>query len=140
MNKRRLLKLADLLEADAKNKNGIKFDLGTWGCTFDNTGVSYSCGTTACAIGLAVVSGAFKRAGLTNYNPNYNPRDITRSSILPVFNGKTGFFATAELFAISEDEAQFLFSDEYYGSAVTVGARGERNVARRIRKFVAAGR
>ena len=27
MNKRRLLKLADLLEADAANRKGLKFDL-----------------------------------------------------------------------------------------------------------------
>jgi hypothetical protein len=31
MNKRRLLKLAALLEADAEKTDGIKFDLGSWG-------------------------------------------------------------------------------------------------------------
>lgn len=35
MNKRRLLKLADLLEADARNRKGIKFDLGSVGGASD---------------------------------------------------------------------------------------------------------
>ena len=45
MNKKRLLKLADLLEADANNPKGIKFDMGTWG---DGKGevADVSCRTT----------------------------------------------------------------------------------------------
>ena len=67
MNKRRLLKLADLLEADAENKTGVQFDLKGWGHSHDDdTPVAVSCGTTACAMGLAVLSGAFADAGLCN--------------------------------------------------------------------------
>lgn len=72
--KRRALKLADLLEKDAKNKKGIRFDLST---VFTATALEegkdipsdyvpeVSCGTTACAMGLAAISGEFKRAGLS---------------------------------------------------------------------------
>src|SRR5580704_5650057 len=63
MNKRRLLKLADLLEADAKNKKGIQFDYHHWG-SVGNREEPLSCGTSACALGLAAISGAFTRAGL----------------------------------------------------------------------------
>jgi hypothetical protein len=130
VNKRRLLKLADLLEADAKNKKGIKFDLGTWGNSDDDE-VSVSCGTTACAMGLAVVSGAFKRAGLTNhYSDNAD-------SICPRFDGYVGFAAAAALFDIEYNAATFLFEDTFYPEHKKRGAAGERYVAKRIRDFVA---
>jgi hypothetical protein len=61
VNKKRLLKLADLLEADAKNRKGIKFDLGTVAMSSAEDGnfikgelePSVSCNTVACAMGLA---------------------------------------------------------------------------------------
>lgn len=131
MNKRRLLKLADLLEADAKNKKGIKFDLGTWGRS-DAGEPSVSCGTTACAMGLAVASGAFKRAGLTNY---FGGDDEWR--ICPEFGGEQGFYAAAKLFAIRPSDSEFLFSDDHYPDNKRKGAASERFVAKRIRDFVA---
>jgi hypothetical protein len=131
MNKRRLLKLADLLEEDAANKKGIKFDLGLWGASDeDDAPVSVSCGTTACAMGLAVVSGAFKRAGLTNYYGDSGDR------ICPVFEGYDGFEAAQRLFKISQDQSFFLFDQSQYPIGSTSGARGERYVAKRIRDFV----
>lgn len=132
MNKRRLLKLADLLEADAKNKKGIKFDLETWGYANndDDAPVSHSCGTTACAVGLAVVSGAFKRSGLKNYFEG-------GSSICPEFEGKNEWPAVRAFFGLSFGEDEFLFSDHRYPVGKTIGAIGERYVAKRIRDFVA---
>jgi hypothetical protein len=135
MNKRRLLKLADLLDADAKNKNGIKFDLGGWGSS-EHGPVAVSCGTTACAMGLAVISGAFKKAGLSNYFSE-NSR-----SIAPVFRstgGKhhDGFEAAEALFQISSDTATWLFGRHSYSNSLGHGARGERAVAKRIRDLVA---
>ena len=56
MNKKRLLKLADLLEADAKNKKGIKFDYWATANLADPK-EPISCGTSACAMGLAALSG-----------------------------------------------------------------------------------
>lgn len=127
MNKRRLLKLADLLEADAKNKNGIRFDLGDWG-TIDDETSPLSCGTTACAMGLAVVSGAFKRAGL---------RAFSGVDLTPVMPGDAiGVAAAANLFGISYDAADWLFTPSYYGG-YTKGSVVELKVAKRIRDFVA---
>src|SRR6266403_4799676 len=75
---------AELLEADANNPEGIKFDLGTWAADArinlatgyrdprdkqlykykDNEVVPVNCGTQACAFGLFALSGAFKEEGL----------------------------------------------------------------------------
>lgn len=83
MNKRRLLKLADLLEEDAANAKGVKFDLRVVAChakkhkeaptsPYDDGRYfrpgerpTLDCGTAAGAVGLAVLSGAFKRQGFT---------------------------------------------------------------------------
>lgn len=133
MNRRRLLKLADLLEADAKNKKGVKFDIGTWGRSEDGEApVSVSCGTVACAMGLAVVSGAFKRAGLTNLLDDENP-----ARICPAHKGESGFGAAVSLFDIQYKDAAFLFDGDYYPPSKSTGAVGERFVAKRIRDFVA---
>lgn len=134
MNRRRLLKLADLLEADAKNKNGIKFDLGTWGASSEiNEPVGVRCGTTACAMGLATISGAFKRAGLVNRYGQFS------WAIMPsmVGSGAEGLEAATELFDIDYDAANFLFIDDSYPRNKTEGAAAERFVAKRIRDFVA---
>lgn len=131
MNKKRLLKLADLLEADAKNRKGIKFDLGTWGYVDDDSKGLVSCGTTACAMGLAAISGAFKRQGLSH--------KLEGNYIVVMHDGKEGGFSAAcNLFGIEYYEARSLFDSEHYPMDVeTVGAAGERYVAKRIRDFVA---
>jgi hypothetical protein len=77
VNKKRLLKLADLLEADAKNKKGVAFDLTAWAkkkCDGDDyyspysfqreEKVEVSCNTAACAWGLGAISGVFKKQGV----------------------------------------------------------------------------
>lgn len=131
MNKRRLLKLADLLEADAKNKKGVKFDLSSWGHTNGGDEAPFhSCGTTACAVGLAVVSGAFKRSGLKNLF-------VGDGTICPSYNGKSDWPATRDFFGLSIDESHYLFSEDHYPAEKSQGAIGERYVAKRIRDFVA---
>jgi hypothetical protein len=141
MNKERLLKLADLLEADAANPIGLKFDLGVWGTTepddFHDDAppappVSISCGTSACAMGLAVLSGAFADAGLFNGS-------FSKSRIVPEMraSGACGFDAAAELFDIDETSANHLFDAACYPRGKRTGAEGERDVAARIREFVA---
>jgi hypothetical protein len=128
VGRRRLLKLADLLEADAKNKKGIRFDLGTWGWA-ENTNNPVSCGTTACAMGLAVASGAFTRAGLLPPGSN--------GKLIPRVGKAMGFQAAQKLFHIKDDEADYLFSDSSYPLHIpTTEAAGERAVAKRIRRFV----
>ena len=141
MNKRRLLKLADLLEADAKNKAGIKFDLSTVvtpnpKLPLDAKAVPVSCGTQACAMGLAAITGAFKRNGLSyRVDPQENELFIetTMHGVDTDFDD-----AASELFDITLQEADFLFTPSAYPQrAPKTGARGELLVAKRIRDFVA---
>lgn len=132
MNKRRLLKLADLLEADAIKADGCKFDLGGWGYSDDEQPVSHSCGTTACAVGLAVLSGAFEEDGLFNSAGEF-AREVD-----PGFKDMIGWEATEEFFGLTGTQSSFLFlKGSYHGKTPTQGADGERAVAQRIRDFVA---
>lgn len=129
MNKKRLLKLADLLEADAKNKKGIKFDMYGWGVVSDPLN-PVSCGTAACAMGLAALSGAFKRAGLDYYlPPNASLLRFTWKGV-----ATDGFTAGAALFGISEEDSMTIFSAD---TAHDTGASAERRRAKIIRQFVA---
>lgn len=125
---RRLLKLADLLEADAKNRKGIEFYFFNWG-TVSDPDKPLSCGTQACAMGLAALSGAFKKAGLTHKFGVYGELDIQ-------FRGRGAALGAAmRVFAISSREASRLFAEGSYLTE-TRGAKAERQVAKHIRKFV----
>lgn len=137
MNKRRLLKLADLLEADAKNKKGIKFDLCTF-CTTKSPDYPVSCGTRACAIGLAALSGAFKRQGL-EFEFRNEDDEPELYFIFEDMETWDGFVVAERFFDLERYEANFLFATH----AVTInngaGAGAERALAKKIRKFVATG-
>lgn len=133
MNKHRLLKLADLLEKDAKNKKGIRFYMGTFGEIGDENN-PLSCSTTACAMGLAVLSGAFRRTGI-GYRVEGGEIDIT-------WKGRKigGFEAAARLFEINSKDADRLFVPHYSGHGmVREGASDERNMAAQIREYVKTG-
>jgi len=134
IGKRRLLKLADMLEADAKNKKGMKFDIGTVGYTCDETTKpTLSCGTTACAMGLAAISGKFKRAGLS-----YSFQGDHMSISTTMYGTVVSYIdAAIQLFDISFLEAGLLFSPGHYPDDKSEGAKGEREVAKRIRRLVA---
>lgn len=132
MNKKRLLKLADLLEADAKNKKGIKFSLHGWGEADDAKKIAVDCGTQACAVGLACLSPVFNRSGLV-----CAPAPLKDGAIEPKFGRRYGWHAVKAFFDLGFDEAKFLFSSFEYPSGLTEKAKGERYVAKRIRNFVA---
>lgn len=142
MHKERLLKLAALLEADAENPKGVKFDLSRWGYQPDlpedvtPDHVPASCGTTACAIGLACTSGAFKEEGFTGRL--YSRADGEGNNIVPAYDGKLAFDAVSLFFELTHGQAHRLFTDGAYAIADRQGAIGERAVARRIREFVGA--
>jgi hypothetical protein len=129
MNKPRLLKLAALLEADARRKRGIRFDMDRWG-TIEDPEKPLSCGTTACAMGLAALSGKFKRAGL-GYVIEHG------AGLLITMRGSRdggGVEAAMELFDLTNEEALDLFI-----MPGGKGARGERRLAKIIRRFVKTG-
>lgn len=141
MNKRRLLKLAALLEADAKNEKGVKFDLERWGdvraCGAFETPkkIEINCNTTACAVGLACISGVFKRSGLSYLT---QPQIIDGNNFIPTYRGYKNFYAVEAFFELDHLDAHFLFVDEEYPERKRTGAKGELAVAKRIRDFVAS--
>lgn len=144
MKKDLLLQGAALLEANAANPTGMKFDLSWWGNAMNEDGVlSVSCGTTGCAMGLFALSGAFEKHGLLDPNKD-NPIEAKQTfSLLPIYVNpdtgqyRSGFNAAVELFGISSGAANYLFNSDAYGDDVpTTGADGELAVMNRIRAFV----
>lgn len=147
MHKDRLLKLADLLEADAANPKGLKFDLGSWVAPADRWSfeqkpdaatIPISCGTSACAMGLAVLSGAFAEYGLTSAIIEREGPEAGKFNYLlfPQLGHATGFEAAEVLFAINDGDSRYLFDPDFYSADRHVGAEAERDVAARIRDFV----
>lgn len=128
MKKARLLKLADLLVADAKNKKGLRFDLKPI-LEVDTLGrdPTWDCGTTGCAIGLWGVSKKFQGVSM---------KSMGGREYWPEYKGSTGRDAAELYFGLTEPESRWLFLHHQY-SGPTTGARGERAVAKRIRGFVA---
>ncbi len=130
-----------LLERDMNNPKGVKFDMSYWAKVAD----SYSrysfvdgkqptvdCGTNACALGLAAISGEFAAEGLKY--------DISsEGDLLPTFNDKQDFEAGAELFGISKHDAQVLFDPWYYPRTQRQGAAAEQEVIDRIKNLIAKG-
>jgi len=157
MRKDLLLRLAAALEMDAANPTGIKFDIGTWaakdGYNADadyDTNIPYlfksetetvpvDCGTVACAVGFAAISGIFKDEGLT-----YKLKSAEGAYYLtPYFNGLDNFEAVGDFFEIDRWAVYHLFTGEGYeekydNRRLPVGAEGELAVAKQIREFVAA--
>lgn len=141
MQKLRLLKLAKMLELDAKNKEGIQFDIDTVGRPSDfgvfsnKKEIPLDCGTTACAMGLAAISGEFKKAGLS-YKIN---SESLSNQIVTKFNGRAVNYdkAAMKLFNITKEQANYLFSPWTYPYGKKTAAAGEREVVRRIKRVVA---
>jgi hypothetical protein len=136
LQKRRLLKLAVLLKADAKNKKGIRFDIDNVGRKVNGKDfnpkevVPLDCSTSACAMGLASISGAFKKQGLGYKVDGYN--------IWNTFNGKLVDFdlAAMRLFGVTREQAYYLFAPFTYPFEKREGAAAEREVVRRIKRVV----
>lgn len=134
----RLLRLADLLEADAANPKGVKFDLGSWAerpraVLFPRQIKKLDCNTQACAVGLACLSGAFTADGLS-WKPMAGENNIE-----PMFAGLEGYVAVMEFFDLDRGEAFHLFDMSHYtrDRLPSIGAEAERAVAVRIRELVA---
>lgn len=132
--KERLLLLANRLEADAANPNGMKFDLLNWFSEetvngYDNpTQLKPDCNTTGCAIGLAMLTPEFNAEGFKAEKRVFDPE----------FGNRLGWGAVEEYFNLTRDECEQLFQLSSYSSALRKGADGERAVAARIREFVRA--
>ena len=151
-----LLKLADMLEADAVKKDGIKFNMN---CVVEfpelendeeelarlypvgQPTIAMSCGTSACAMGLAMLSGEFPELSYWVSHDFRADGSLERVQVYPTINGTRMHYdaAAVDLFEIDHHQSHFLFSPAYYGDEQpTTGAEGERFVAQRIRDFVAS--
>ena len=138
MKKQRLLKLAGLLEKNAKNKKGMRFNLNVVITRSDrhrsnlflDDPPKVDCGTTGCAMGLAGLSGKFKKQGLGFAVDGYGMAYLTWDKKSMDYS-----YAAMRLFDISYTAANFLFHPNSYTGRIT-GRAGELKVAKRIRKFV----
>lgn len=112
----RLSRLAMKL-ARLRPTNKLRFDLGGWLYESD-------CGTTACAVGCAMLDPWFKRRGLgggTHSRPTYRTWE--------------GWSAVTGFFGISQDAALFLFAQSSYARK---DRKNPKVVAQRIRAFLKA--
>src|SRR4029077_7380763 len=134
MNADRLMRLVALLRRDAANPKGVQFDMSTWGETkaWGEKRAPASCGTAACAFGLAAISGEFAAEGLT-----YVKMGFWGGRIFVKYAMMEGFDAAAAFFGISGSDANYLFGDGTYN--LTAGAAAEVEVANEIERYVANG-
>ncbi len=156
-----LRRLSALLRKDAADPKGVQFDLGFWAApsvselpsrcfaTDDITKVKLDCGTTACAMGLAALSGEFSEEGLTCMF-QASTADGMGYALFPqmLSTGAANFDAAAQLFELTFQAAQYLFDPEEYGHRsgyrnpdfpgeyVPRGAVGELFGADRIDAFI----
>lgn len=134
MKRRALEKMRDLLREDAARDDGVKFDLNTWarpsnGIFLEEDEPSMGCGTTACAVGLAALSGRFRGLSLI--------RGRFGVGLVPLLKVKghelsTGWSAVERLFGIDEPTTNWVFDQAFYGPQHKTRAKGELEVAARI--------
>ena len=132
MNRERLKRLAMLLD-DYRDKNMPRFDLQSWGISETQRGGflwlrQHTCGTAACAVGLACGSGVFSGEGLT-YSSDKN------GGLTPIFGELEGWNAVKSFFDVDQEQAVRLFAEHSY--AVTEGEAAAQAVAARIRQMIA---
>jgi hypothetical protein len=131
--RKRLLKLVDMLKADAKNEEGMKFDYGILGYVDVEEKKKpekpeLNCGTIGCALGLAAISRKFK--GLTarvKYNGHIDCLWMGSKVDVPQ--------AGAKAFDLTKYESEYLFS--LLDVEDWIGKKAELEVAKAIKKFVA---
>lgn len=152
MHVERLRKLEQLLRDDAKNEKGVKFNLAVWASPsqttpglggyarekwVDKVEPSVSCGTTACALGLAAISGVFKDEGLDyrvyEAGSEVDENGVKRQLFIlePDHGGHSGFEAGQSFFDLTYSQSHFLFDPAAYDD-IPKGAAGEIIVADRI--------
>lgn len=143
----RFIKMAELLEEDAANPEGVKFDLGLWvvpadspnnfeSYPIDTTSVEVDCGTAACGWGLAAISGIFKDEGVGFHIIKESSRG-TVGMLVPTFDGKEGLTSAQAFFEVDKSIISKLFDTPTYDT--TKGADAERFVAQRIRYLIQNG-
>ena len=128
IHRRRLLKLADFLEALPPKR----FNYCHWVGDDWEGAANLSCGTTACALGWATTMPIFRRLGLCLYKPG---RYYTPTVILKIGKRRGSTFdATEEIFGLDHNETMELFTPRGSGE---LGPKAKASdVAAHIRRFV----
>ena len=134
MNKERLLKLADFVEANAVDNNFNMTSYFSRGVTKPED-LRHNCGTTACLAGWGCLVPEFRQAG---YRAELYDLQRPQLGIVPVYMGRTMFDALQDFFDLSYTASLYLFGE--YADADETISREEEGVEQavaRIRKFVA---
>lgn len=118
MFKKRLLELADLLDAN----DGEHFSMEEWYHT------NPECGYTACAVGTALFHKPFREQGLSC-------EKTEEGDLNPIYQSKSNWQAVEAFFGLEKKDAEFLFSPKSYE---TGDKTGPGVVANRIRELVGA--
>lgn len=120
----RLTRMANMLDREAKNPHqDFSFDLGSNGW-----GQESSCGTVACAIGLAVFLGEFKADGFTNNS---------LWGLCPEYGDYSTWDAVIKFFGLEKEIAYSFFHQDYFPLRLRSGPKSAVEVSRRIRAFIA---
>lgn len=130
VGKNRLLKLADKLDEVAADKKLRKqFNMDSWK-EEDND----SCGFTACAVGTGVCCiPSFRKAGLKLTKSPWQHIE-GKTLFLVSYKGFPDFEGVKEFFKLDNfDEADYLFSSEYYPLNMR---KSPKFVANRIRSYI----
>jgi len=151
MREELLIRGAELLEADAAKPDGVQFDMATWvkPSVRQEGADAYafafvpeekppiSCATSACAMGLFCLSGAFEEEGLSYHFAKHGGGYVLLPNITDDAGyQRDGFLAAAELFDISYEDASYLFDPDNYPDNKVTGAEAELYVANRIREYI----
>ena len=136
MNKERLLKLADFVEANAVDNN---FNMTTY---FSRNvrkpeDLQHNCGSTACLAGWGCLVPEFKQAG---YHAELYDSTRPNLGIVPVYGDHKMFDALMRFFDLKYSQSLYLFG-EYADEDETVSRadEGVEQEVTRIRDFVATG-
>lgn len=132
MNKKRLLKLADLLDHIPKKS----FDMSEWKKSEPTKPEGKKlgeCGFAGCAMGWAAHQKLFKNLKFDFFGIEYGPNPPSDGESFS--NNFSGFDAAAKCMQITYQDAEYLFSIEHYRSKNPMPA----TVAKRIRHFVEWG-
>ena len=141
MNKRRLIKAAEVLENLKEERKVLnygmaipqKFDLSTWFTDSETFGAS--CKTTACAIGHFAIHPWFRKKGLKMIK-NYSPFGNGKPTYSPVYKEFKEFEGVAKFFKIDVTQAYYLFTPDAYISSERTNPKA---VAKRIRAVMNNG-
>jgi hypothetical protein len=137
MNKERLSKLADFVEANAVDN---KFSMRSFFSRDAHKAedLRNKCGTTACLAGWGCIIPEFNREGYSAVlydvtHPEYG--------IVPTYNGKMMFDALENFFDLNAEQAQYLFGEyDDRGETLPRDKDGVELAVSRIRNFIATGK